>query len=111
MIKKYIADSDKEILVALYCERIVGMASMMYLSRLNHTTPEMYIPEMIVSSGYQNQGIGKKLMSQIVSLAKKRDCHRIRLESGNKRTGAHQFYKNLRFVNNSMSFAYDLKKF
>ena len=84
---------------------------MVYLSRLGYSTLELYIPEMIISSNYQNKGIGKKVMSQIISLAKKRNCHRIRLESANKRTSANQFYKKLGFVNNSMSFAYDLKKF
>ena len=111
VIKKYIADTDKEILVVLHQEKIIGMASLMYLSRLNYSTLELYIPELIISGKYQNKGIGRKLVSAIIGIAKKRNCHRIRLESGNNRRCAHLFYKDMGFTSNAASFAYDLKKF
>ncbi len=111
IVRKYIADADKEILVVLYQDKIIAMASIIYLPRLNYTTLELYIPELIISGNYQSKGIGRKLVSVIIGMAKKRNCHRIRLESGNNRQGAHLFYKDLRFTSNAASFVYDLKKF
>jgi GNAT superfamily N-acetyltransferase len=88
--------------------KIVGMVSVMFLSRLNQTTLEMYIPELIVLEKYQNQGIGKKLINFCITLAKEKKCHRIRLESGNQRKESHQFYKHLGFEQSSLSFTKNL---
>ncbi len=105
LVKKYVADLDKTILVAeLDDVEIVGMMSIVFLPRLNHPTLEMYIPELVILEKYQNQGIGKKLINSCINLAKEKKCYRIRLESGNQRKGSHQFYKNLGFEQSSLSF-------
>ena len=109
LTKKYILDPDKEMLVAeLDNMKIVGMISLMYLSRLNHDTLEMYIPELIVLEKYQKQGIGKKLLDSCVDIGMKKKCHRIRLESGNHRKESHQFYMHLGFEQSSLSFTKNL---
>lgn len=109
LVKKYLIDSDKQIRVAILDDtKIVGMISMMFLSRLNRDTPEMYIPELVVVEKYQNQGIGKKLINSCISLAKENHCHRIRLESGNQRKESHQFYKHLGFDQSALSFTKNL---
>lgn len=109
LVKKYFIDSDKQIRVAILDDtKIVGMISMMFLSRLNRDTPEMYIPELVVVEKYQNQGIGKKLINSCISLAKENHCHRIRLESGNQRKESHQFYKHLGFDQSALSFTKNL---
>lgn len=111
LVTKYVQDSDKTILVAESDDaKIVGMVSLMFLSRLNQTTLEMYIPELIVLEKYRNQGIGEKLVNFCIALAKEKKCHRIRLESGNQRKGSHQFYKNLEFVQSALSFTNNLEK-
>ena len=109
LVKKYLADSDKKILVAEIDDvEIIGMVSLTFLSRLNRNTLEMYIPELVVLKKYQNQGIGKKLMESCITLAKEKKCHRIRLESGNQRKNSHQFYKNLGFEQGALSFTKNL---
>jgi GNAT superfamily N-acetyltransferase len=98
LITKYLTDSDKQILVLVLDDvKIIGMASMVFLPRLNRTTLEMYIPELVVLEKYQNHGIGKKLINSCITLAKEKKCHRIRLESGNQRKESHKFYKSLGF--------------
>ena len=105
LTKKYLTDSDKQILVAVLDDmRIVGMVSMIFLSRLNRDSLELYIPELVVVKEYQNQGIGKQLINSCVVLAKKKNCHRIRLESGNQRFESHNFYKHLGFEQYAQSF-------
>ena len=105
LTKKYLTDSDKQILVAVLDDtRIVGMVSMIFLSRLNRDSLELYIPELVVVKEYQNQGIGKQLINSCVVLAKKKNCHRIRLESGNQRIESHNFYKHLGFEQYAQSF-------
>ena len=105
LVAKYLKDSDKIILVAVLDDvKIVGMVSGMFLPRLNQPTLELYIPELIVLEKYQNQGIGKKLLNSSISIGKEKNCHRIRLESGNSRKKSHQFYKALGFEQSSLSF-------
>ena len=105
LISAYLQDSDKIILVAEIDDmKIVGMVSMVFLPRLNRTTLELYIPELVVIEKYQNQGIGKKLINSCITMANEKKCHRIRLESDNQRKDAHQFYKHLGFEQSANSF-------
>jgi len=110
LIKKYLSDSDKKILVAKKeGTDVIGMASITFLSRLNQMNYEMYIPELIVLEKYQNHGIGSKLINACIELAKEKKCHRIRLESGNQRIESHQFYKKLGFEQSALSFTKSLE--
>ncbi|MCV0410490.1 GNAT family N-acetyltransferase [Nitrosopumilus sp.] len=109
LVKQYIDDTDKKILVAEFDGiEIIGMVSIIFLSRLNQTSRELYIPELIVQEKFQNQGIGKKLINSCISIAKEKKCHRIRLESGNKRKESHKFYKKLGFEQSGLSFTKNL---
>lgn len=105
LVKKQIFDSDKTIMVAeINQESVVGMASIIFLPRLNQSVLEMYIPELIVTKNYQSQGIGTELIHACISLAKEKKCHKIRLESGIQRKEAHHFYANFGFESKSLSF-------
>ena len=103
-IQKYFSNSDKQILVAILEGNLVGVVSIIFLSRLNQKTLEMYIPELIVAKNYRGKGIGKKMIDFCISLAKKKKCHRIRLESGNQRKKSHKFYRKSGFDYTSHSF-------
>ncbi len=112
LVKKHIEDSDKKILLAEINDiEIVGMVSMVFLSRLNRINFEMYIPELIVLEKYQKRGIGKNLIDSCIVIAKEKKCHRIRLESGNQRKESHQFYEHLGFVQSAISFTKNLDNY
>ncbi len=110
LITKYLSDSDKDILVAENQAGVIGIVSIIYLSRLNQKFFEMYIPELIITKNYRNQGIGKKLIHACIKLAKNKKCHRIRLESGNQRKKSHIFYKSLGFSQSALSFTKNLNR-
>ena len=109
LLKNYMQEDDKKILVAqIDNSKIIGMISMVFLSRLNQNTSEMYVPELIVSQNYHSKGIGKKLINFSIKLGKEKKCHRIRLESGNQRIESHKFYKHLGFEDSSIFFTKNL---
>ena len=109
LLKNYMQEDDKKILVAqIENSKIIGMISMVFLSRLNQNTSEMYVPELIVSQNYHSKGIGKKLINFSIKLGKEKKCHRIRLESGNQRIESHKFYKHLGFEDSSVFFTKNL---
>ena len=104
-VKGYIRDPDKVILVAEIDDvKIAGMASMLFLPRLNQKGMEAYVPELVVLAEYRRMGIGEQLLDRCACLAEKKGCHRMRLESGNQRAGAHDFYRNLGFGQSALSF-------
>lgn len=109
LLKNYMQEDDKKILVAqINDSKIVGFISIVFLSRLNQKTLELYIPELIVSQNYHSKGIGKKLLNFSIKLGKEKKCHRIRLESGNQRLESHKFYKHLGFEDSSIFFTKNL---
>ncbi|RNJ78095.1 MAG: GNAT family N-acetyltransferase [Nitrosopumilus sp. H8] len=109
MVKKYIADEDKRILVAVLDDiKLVGMAAVMFVPRLNRATPEMYVPELVVEERHRGRGTGGMLIKECVRLAREKKCHRIRLESGNSRKESHRFYSEAGFVQSALSFTMDL---
>ena len=109
LLKNYMQENNKKILVAeIENSKIVGMMSIVFLSRLNQNTLEMYVPELIVSQNYRYNGIGKKLINFSIDLGKEKKCHRMRLESGNQRTESHKFYRNLGFQTSSIFFTKNL---
>jgi ribosomal protein S18 acetylase RimI-like enzyme len=81
---------------------------MMFLPRLNRTRQELYIPELIVAKKYRRLGVGKMLIESCVGIAKRKNCFRIRLESGKQRKEAHKFYPSLGFEQSALSYNYDL---
>lgn len=103
-ISDYFLDPLKFIIVAEKDSQILGLTSIILLQRLNHAKFEMYIPELVVTKERRYYGIGKKLIAFCIDLAKKKNCYRIRLESGNQRIESHKFYKDLGFEQSSLSF-------
>lgn len=104
ILSKYVADKDKMLIVADYDGAVVGLASAMFLTRCNHSQLEMYIPELVVHSGFRKRGIGKMLIRQCILLASKKQCYRIRLESGNQRKDSHAFYERVGFLQSALSY-------
>ena len=109
LLNNYMQEDDKKILVAqIDNSKIIGMISIVFLSRLNQNTSEMYVPELIVSQNYRSNGIGKKLINFSIDIGKEKKCHRMRLESGNQRIESHKFYKHLGFEDSSIFFTKNL---
>lgn len=103
-ILEYLHDKDRQVFVAVHDSKIVGMASLVFLSRLNQTSTELWIPDLIINENYRSIGIGRQIMKTCEKIAKQRKCFRIRLESGNKRKDAHLFYRKIGFEQSSLTF-------
>ena len=70
----------------------VGFLSLHFRDRLNHATPEAWIPDLVVTEREHGSGAGSALLRRAVDLARERGCHRLVLESGYNRLRAHRFY-------------------
>jgi GNAT superfamily N-acetyltransferase len=72
--------------------RVVGFCSQHYRTRLNHSTLEAWIPDLIVAEEARGAGVGGALLEEAERRARERGCHDLVLESAYHRTRAHAFY-------------------
>lgn len=107
-ITRYLSDRDKKILVAETDCSIVGLVSIILTLRLNRTKPELYVPELVVAKNHRRSGVGNLLIGSCVEIAKKKNCFRVRLESGNQRSQAHKFYKKAGFEQPAKTYVLNL---
>jgi ribosomal protein S18 acetylase RimI-like enzyme len=108
LIKSYIqfnsTNSNRGIILATTDSKIIGLVSYVFLERLNQSFREFWIPELVVSEEYRSHGIGKLLIQRCESIAKRKKCYRIRLESRNDRIDSHNFYKKIGFEQIALAF-------
>jgi GNAT superfamily N-acetyltransferase len=71
---------------------VVGFCSLHFRKRLNYTTPEAWVPDLIVSETVRRKGIGKALLEHAENRAIERGCWALSLESAYHRVEAHRFY-------------------
>jgi GNAT superfamily N-acetyltransferase len=71
---------------------VVGFCSLHFRKRLNRTTPEAWVPDLIVAEGLRGTGIGKALLEHAERRAIERSCWALSLESAHHRIEAHRFY-------------------
>jgi GNAT superfamily N-acetyltransferase len=87
-----LADPDAAHLVAIDGGVVVGFCSLHFRSRLNHTTPQAWIPDLFVDRAARGRGTAKTLLIEAERLARERGCHELALESGYERSEAHLLY-------------------
>jgi ribosomal protein S18 acetylase RimI-like enzyme len=105
LVRDYIRLKDSRgIILATSNSKIVGMVSYVLIDRLNQPLRELWIQELVVTTGYRNRGIGKRLVMKCESIARRNKCYRIRLESRNDRTDSHNFYKKIGFSQMALAF-------
>ncbi|GGH27322.1 GNAT family N-acetyltransferase [Paenibacillus segetis] len=73
-------------LMGIVCHDLVGECK-----------PFMVVENVIVSQRARRMGIGKKLMIEIETIARSRDCYYMIFVSGEQRKEAHEFYAKLGF--------------
>ena len=90
---RYLERDDTVALVATDGDRVVGFCDVEFRERLNFTTSQAWIPDLIVSEAERSRGAGAALLTRAEELARERDCWSMTLESANWRTRAHAFYE------------------
>jgi ribosomal protein S18 acetylase RimI-like enzyme len=103
--EEYLARPDTVALVAEDAGRVVGFVDMEYRSRLNFSSPQAWIPDLIVTTRVRSRGAGKALLAACQERARTRGCFAVSLESANWRERAHAFYEREGMKNVSASFA------
>jgi GNAT superfamily N-acetyltransferase len=83
---------------------VVGFCSLHYLDRLNYTTPQAWVPDLIVDEERRGSGIGGALLEEAERRARERRCWALTLESAHWRKDAHRFYEAFEMTDSGKSF-------
>ncbi|MDR2546528.1 MAG: GNAT family N-acetyltransferase [Lachnospiraceae bacterium] len=67
-----------------------------------------FIENVITDECYRRKGIGKRVVEMAIEFAKEKNCYKVVLQSGVKRTEAHKFYKSIGFDDNAKK-AFELR--
>jgi len=98
----------QKLIAALIDNQIVGFCSLTIKNNLWQAGNLGHIDELIVDNNLRGKGIGRKLMNEIVQIAKKNKCNRIELDSAFHREEAHQFYENIGFEKRAYLFSKEI---
>jgi ribosomal protein S18 acetylase RimI-like enzyme len=75
--------------------RIVGMGSLYVIPKIGKQNA--YIEDVIVDESYRGQGLGEKLVRELIDIAKQRGVKSVTLTSRSHRAAAHKLYVKLGF--------------
>jgi len=90
-------------------EKIIGSCYICIIPNLTRGGKSIgFIENVITDIKYRGKGIGKNIMENAIKYAKENNCYKVILQSGNKRTDAHEFYKKLGFDGESKK-AYEIR--
>jgi ribosomal-protein-alanine N-acetyltransferase len=90
--ERHVGRPDTASLVAEVDGRVIGFMSLEFRERLNRTTPQAWIPDLIVTETHRGIRAGRALLLRGFELARERGCWSVTLESGSERAVAHQLY-------------------
>ena len=85
----YVAETDNQIIGFVHVEKY----------KLLYSEDMVNILGLAVAKNYQRCGFGKNLLKKAEQWARDNNIHIIRLNSGAKRTDAHEFYRAMNFLN------------
>lgn len=85
----YVAETENRIIGFVHVEKY----------KLLYSEDMVNILGLAVAKNYQRCGFGKNLLKKAEQWARDNNIHIIRLNSGAKRTDAHEFYRAMNFLN------------
>lgn len=78
---------------------VVGCLQITFIPGLSHRSAwRMQIEAVRVARERRGQGIGEKMMTAVIDMARQRGCRTVQLTTDKSRKDAHRFYARLGFV-------------
>jgi GNAT superfamily N-acetyltransferase len=90
---QHVGRSDTGSLLALLDGRPVGFISLEFRQPIFTTTPQAWIPDLIVTESARGRDIGAALLDAAFAEAIRRGAYAAALESGHHRAVAHRLYE------------------
>jgi GNAT superfamily N-acetyltransferase len=94
-----LSQRGRSLLVAEVDGELVGTADLVVVENLTHDCrPFGMVENVVVARPSRRQGIGRALMTRVISEARAAGCYKVQLLSNQARLDAHEFYETLGFA-------------
>ena len=87
----------------------LGRATLYLMSNDLHEEPFGLLEDVFVDESLRGQGIGTKLVNQVIEEAKARHCYKLLATSRYARTRVHELYTRLGFEDHGKEFRMEFK--
>jgi ribosomal protein S18 acetylase RimI-like enzyme len=94
-LKNIVENDWTNLIVARDERRIIGMAIVHIVNNIGVRIG--YVDDVVVSDVYRRQGIGKKIISKLINVAKAKGVSQLRLTSRPSRIAANKMYQKMGF--------------
>jgi GNAT superfamily N-acetyltransferase len=102
--ERYLERPDATAFVAVDGGEVIGFIDLEFRQRLNFSTPQAWVADLVVTEGARSHGAGKALLARAMERAKEEDCWSFELESAVWRTRAHAFYEREGMTHSAHAF-------
>ena len=102
--KVVLKSPDNYVFVAEENGKIIGFATVSVRTLVRYPKPIAELDELFVAEEFRKHGVGKKFMSKVEEIAKKRNCYRLYIASANRFKIAHKFYEVLGYTKYGFHF-------
>ncbi len=92
-----LVDPAHVVLLAVDGDRAVGYVNVNFRLQLHHAGEVATIDELIVSAACRGEGVGTRLVEEVVEIARRRGTDVVEVSSNVRRDAAHRFYERLGF--------------
>ncbi len=92
LYERHMEDGNAAHIVAEDDGQVIAFCSLHFRDRLNHPTPDAWIPDLIVTDSARRSGAARALLEEAERIATERGCWQLTLESGYARRLAHRLY-------------------
>jgi ribosomal protein S18 acetylase RimI-like enzyme len=76
-------------------KRIIGMATIHIVNNMGKRIA--HVDDVVISDAYRKQGLGTKIMRELINVAKSRGVSQLRLTSRSARAAANKLYQKIGF--------------
>lgn len=90
-----LASDQHDLLVVKDGEKIIGMATLYTMQKLGKRSG--HVEDVVVDSAYRGQGLGVKLMMEVIARAREKGIQNLYLTSRPARVAAHGLYQKVGF--------------
>jgi len=88
--------------------REIGRAFLYILYNDLHKGPFGFLEDVYINENLRGQGIGTKLLNEVINEAKRNECYKIVATSRHSRPKVHKLYKRLEFKDQGIEFRLDI---